>query len=127
MDYFVATTELLRSVTDFVVGNFNVSDHFPVVCTLQLNPNIRSGEDDAYKRQESSKDDFIEGFEGLFVNFQCSVDSDFASSLNAFVALYKEAGTGMKRTYPKNKTSKTSNTREQPDWWDEDCSNAKYE
>ena len=30
----------------------------------------------------------------------------------------------MKRTYPKNKTSKTSNT---PDWWDEDCSNAKYE
>jgi len=107
-----------------------------VVCTLKLNPNIRIGEDypenhdtnlesfDAYKSQESAKDDFIEAFEGLFVNFQRSVDSDLASSLNAFVALYKEAGTGMKRTYPKNKTSKTSNT---PDWWDEDCSNAKYE
>ena len=98
-----------------------------MVCTLKLNPNIRIGEDypenhdtnlesfDAYKWQESAKDDFIEAFEGLFVNFQRSVDSDLASSLNAFVALYKEAGTGMKRTYTKNKTSKTSNTREQPD------------
>jgi len=53
---------------------------------------------DAYKWQESANDEF---FEGLFVTFQRSVDNDIANSINAFVALYKEVGTRMKRTYPK--------------------------
>ena len=116
VDYLVASTELFRSVTDFVVDNFDVSDHFPVVWKLKLNPTIKIGEEqpknrdtnlepfDAYTWQESAKDCFIEAFEGLFVNFQRSVDNDIANSQNAFLALYKEAGTRMKRTYPKNKT-----------------------
>ena len=45
VDYFVACTELFRSVTDFVVDNFDVSDHLPVVCKLKLNPTIKIGEE----------------------------------------------------------------------------------
>ena len=69
-----------------------------MVWKLKLNPTIKIGEEqpknhdtnlepfDAYKWQESAKDDFIEAFEGLFVHFQRSVDNDIANSLNAFVA-----------------------------------------
>ena len=37
-----------------------------------------------------------------YLYFQRSIDNDIANSLNAFVALYKEAGTRMKRTDPKS-------------------------
>ena len=74
VDYIQAPINLFQYIVDFKVGDLDISDHFPVMCTLQLgviNDDIEAREDvidDAlhdlvtYKWNDALWQDFLETF-----------------------------------------------------------------
>ena len=138
VDYIAISTELFPRVLNFTVGDLDISDHFPIECTLNLlkaNTNEAESEtveDEAgqlhprvvYKWKERYKQVFVERFNRLFQLFLANVTNEnIGESHVQFIEVLQEAGQQM-RASGKNRPNHTV-VNTQPAWWDSDCAEAK--
>ena len=83
VDYMVASTSLFDSFTYFKVGCEDFSDHFPLVCRINLscpgqgiqntNLNMNGNAWRKFKWKENLKDQFIYSFTTLFAELKTKI------------------------------------------------------
>ena len=135
VDYILASSSLFEHcVTDFNVGDMDISDHFPVMCDLNLgttqkiheynNDKVNLKPHKPMKWRESARDQFVNEFKRLFTTFLTTVtEYNVLETRKEFVFLYQKAGKCMVQNI--NNCSK-EREQTQPDWWYTECSRAKY-
>ena len=133
VDYFIASSNLFKFITDFEVGNQSEYVHFPVFCTLSFNGN---GENESsvqenefvnnymkFKWKDTVKDILLESFNLIYNELLGSFFDKIASNVDecvqTIVKLYQTAA-----EYMRMKGS--SKTKREP-WWDKQCEKQKKE
>ena len=141
VDYIIASSELFPEVEDFYVGVLDISDHFPVICLLNIlrdetsvmgqanNQNL--GETlhayESYVWEPQKKHEFCDSVGTLFRQFESSIsDDNIAESHTRFIDMIYEAGKCLRKTTCSSKgTKRKSSHSQQPEWWDEECDKLK--
>ena len=138
IDYIIASPDLFSYVSYFSVEDIDLSDHFPICCTLSmsesLQANLSNDTDPAHandslitwikmKWKHELKDNFLSKFSDLFHTFSRDLESqgspNYMETLSSFIQLYQVAGASMQT----NTNMRTHNT--QPEWWDGEFSSLK--
>ena len=133
VDYMVASTTLFPKVSNFVVDDFDISDHLPICCTLTLKERRRSEEVKntqenqtnawvKYKWNSDFKDAFLTKFRDNYRAFQnnfVNEEISLVDLLPEFINIFQKSAENMK--YQRKKTTR----KRQPDWWDAECDQAK--
>ena len=136
VDYIIASSNLFEKFSSFNVDKYDVSDHFPLKCSLKLclKRNIRQTNVNTdgltnwhrYKWKDIHKDDFLYKFDLYYDEFrnklQLNENNTSSSYLQDFVEVFYSAGDSMKVHY---KQSTSFYNIEQPIWWDSACNEAK--
>jgi len=133
VDYILIPTSLFEHVSHFEVGSEDFSDHFPLKLHVKLNiknthpvdySNLKTAHH--FKWNEGCRETFIELFETYYTAFErLPPHGNAFEKLNAFMNVFEQAGACMKkkRFGPQNRSKNVT----QPEWWDAECSNLKYE
>ena len=135
VDYMVASTSLFDSFTYFKVGCEDFSDHFPLICRINLscpgqgiqktNFNMNGNAWRKFKWKENLKDQFIYSFTTLFAELKTKIsraNEPIVNFLPEFINIYINACKNMACVNRQQKRR-----RDQPPWWDADCQSAKAE
>ena len=133
VDYVILSSSLFHYIRDFSVDTIDVSDHFPIQCTLQFsfvnaemsgNNNI-SDNLQVWKKCKWKPDLLLEFTNKLhdeirqhLPNFQQSIQQFDTQKAVVLTDMLLRAGTGM--ISGKNKCHKTDNANN-ASWWDKEC------
>ena len=134
VDYIIASSNLFESFSSFSVDEYDVSDHFPLKCSLRLalkrnmrktTSNEQTHDWRKFKWKNSLKDDFLHKFNHNYSEFRDRVslnEHEPSYYLQDFVKIFQASGNLMEVNFNK---SKNNDTKNQTLWWDPACEEAK--
>jgi len=134
----LASTDVFPSIKHFEIGTFDVSDHFPITCAIEIFAH-HYGSHHTFDRDQSPLtphvtfkwdnrkiEIFREKFKQLYQDFNGKInDETITNSQTGFVSLLQEAGSCMKSCTNVIRPGSRIHTI-QPNWWDADCDRAKH-
>ena len=105
VDYMLASMSLFDSFTNFKVGSEDFSDHFPLICTINLSCQGQGVQNNKFnmhgiawqkfKWKDHLKEQFINSFSTLFAEFKTKLSRSNESIvifLPEFIRIYINAG-----------------------------------
>jgi hypothetical protein len=130
-DYCIMSAQLFYSMKDFIVREFDLSDHFPIICTFEMIKVMnmkeeQSGSDiNRFKWKEEKRSNFIDNFNTEYVTEKLLSldielqDKDVNGAVKIMTDIFEFCASDMKCVKKPTCISK------QPTWWDKECEVAK--
>ena len=134
VDYINASSNLFEIFSSFSVDDYDISDHFPLKCSLRLLLRTHSGDvarNDRindwhkYKWNESFRDDFLHKFNFYYSEFRNKLlqnEHELSFYLQDFVKVFQVSGDIMEVNYNR---SRNCDNVQQSLWWDPAYDKAK--
>ena len=131
IDYCIMSAQLFYSMKDFIVKEFDLSEHFPIICIFEvikvvnINEEQRGSDINRFKWKEEKRSNFIENFNTEYVEEKLLSldvdlqDKDVNGAVKIMTDIFEFCASEMKCIKKPTCISK------QPTWWDKECEVAK--